>query len=74
MIDIIKRHYYSCPNVVNEICSIEWKHDVCKTLREILLEITKDQIYDPWKLDTKEISELQKTINKMMDENKDYEY
>lgn len=73
-LDVIKWHYHSCPNVTNDICSIEWKHDACKAIREILLEITKDQIYDPWKLDTKEVSELQKTINKMMDENKDYEY
>ena len=68
MIDIIKWHYHSCPNVTNDICSIEWKHEVCKELREILLEITGDQRYD----NTKQISELQKTINRIIDSH-DYE-
>ncbi len=68
---VIKRHYHSCLNVVDDICTVEWKHEVCKELRAILLEVTGEQKYDPWKLDPFEISELQKTINRVMYENKD---
>ena len=47
-IDVIKRYYYQCINIVNDVCYTEWKHDECKTLRKILFELTGEEKYSSY--------------------------
>lgn len=44
-VEIILRKYNKCLNMQEDGCDIEWKHDECRILREILFEITGEERY-----------------------------
>lgn len=52
-IDIVNKIlevYKECPNVEESggklACTVEWKHDDCKKVRDILYKITKNKLYE----------------------------
>lgn len=44
-LSIILAKYNECLNMTDHGCDIEWKHDECRVLREILLEATGEDRY-----------------------------
>jgi hypothetical protein len=71
-LDIVIAKYNECLNVTDGLCDIEWKHDQCRILREILFEATGDLKYVApimdWHLDPDALSHMQKIINTQLDD------
>jgi hypothetical protein len=66
--DIVKRYYYKCINIVDEVCYTEWKHEECRILREILFELTGDEKYRTYDRVWKSSNHINDILDNLIDE------
>ena len=57
-VEKIESYLNKCLNVENGQCSTTWRHDECKTLMDILYDLTEDEKYKEkeWVFDTNQKS------------------